>query len=288
MPPIPSFAGRNRPCVPTPGAGNRLHLSAASGAVSMDAAGHAAVLWLVLRGQVDVSACEGEFVLGPGDWISLTGDSAPRALGRAGTLLLGVGVAPGVAVESGLLFPARGRMPPRARGQALRIWRSCGAFDGAAMLDAPDEVPAFLAALQADLADRIGRCPGHSERRKRQVLLRMQRARLCLEGQVDGGLRIGELAQRIHFSPWYFSKLFQALYGIGPLQFSARMRLERARRLLATTAMPVTEVSAACGFDNPCSFARAFRARFGTTASDYRLRHARGGDAAVACAWSVR
>lgn len=105
---------------------------------------------------------------------------------------------------------------------------------------------------------------------------RMQRARLCLEGRTDGGLRIGELAKRIHFSPWYFSKVFVALYGIGPLQFSVRMRLERAHLMLSTTCLPVTEVSAVCGFDNPCSFARAFRAHFGMSASEYRLRNARG------------
>ena len=106
----------------------------------------------------------------------------------------------------------------------------------------------FLADLQADLIGRIDRCPGHSDRRRRQVMVRMQRARLCLEGRMDGGLRIGELARRIHFSPWYFSKVFQALYDIGPLQFSVRMRLEHAHRLLATTCLPVTEVSAAVSF----------------------------------------
>jgi AraC family transcriptional regulator len=131
-------------------------------------------------------------------------------------------------------------------------------------------------ALQAELIDGVIRCPGHSERRKRQIMLRMQRARLCLEGQAGDGLRIAELARRTNFSPWYFSKVFHAIYGIGPLQFAARMRLEHASRLLATTLLSVTDVSAACGFDNPCSFARAFRARFGMTASEHRLRNARG------------
>lgn len=273
--PVPARAA------PTAG---RLHLTVVAGARALAASAHAAVFWLVLRGQVEVRAKEGDFLLGPGDWIALDGDSAPHALGRAGTLLLGADLDPDLKRRRGgmLLFPARGRMPARARGHAFRSWRANGAFEddhpgsgvgGGALLE-------FLADLQADLIGRIDRCPGHSDRRRRQVMVRMQRARLCLEGRMDGGLRIGELARRIHFSPWYFSKVFQTLYGIGPLQFSVRMRLEHAHRLLATTCLPVTEVSAACGFDNPCSFARAFRARFGMSASEYRLRHARGGDAA--------
>jgi AraC family transcriptional regulator len=34
--------------------------------------------------------------------------------------------------------------------------------------------------------------------------------------------------------------------------------------------MMIGEVAAACGFDNCCSFARAFRARFAVSASSYR------------------
>src|SRR5690606_2595661 len=159
------------------------------------------------------------------------------------------------------LLPGRGRLSRGQRVLAMRIWR---AQDAGAL--------AFLAALQDELAAGMDRCPGHSQRRRRQVLLRMQRARLCLEGQVGEGMPIAELARRTNFSPWYFSKVFHAVYGMRPQQYAARMRLERASRLLATTSLPVTEVSAACGFDNPCSFARAFRTRFGMTASEHRLR----------------
>jgi AraC family transcriptional regulator len=48
------------------------------------------------------------------------------------------------------------------------------------------------------------------------------------------------------------------------------MRLERAADLLTSTTMMIGEVAAASGFDNCCSFARAFRARFGVSATRYR------------------
>jgi AraC family transcriptional regulator len=48
------------------------------------------------------------------------------------------------------------------------------------------------------------------------------------------------------------------------------MRLEHAADLLKNTSMMIGEVAAASGFDNCCSFARAFRARFGTSATRYR------------------
>lgn len=249
--------------IPPPGSapvGAAPALVRVSGRNEVDGASHAAVVWLVLRGHARVGAREGDFLLGARDWIALDGESAPRASVGPGALLLGAHL--DREGREGLL-PGRGRLSRGQRVLAMRIWR---AQDAGAL--------AFLAALQDELAAGMDRCPGHSQRRRRQVLLRMQRARLCLEGQVGEGMPIAELARRTNFSPWYFSKVFHAVYGMRPQQYAARMRLERASRLLATTSLPVTEVSAACGFDNPCSFARAFRARFGMTASEHRLRGA--------------
>jgi AraC family transcriptional regulator len=127
-----------------------------------------------------------------------------------------------------------------------------------------------LAYVQRDLAARVRRCPGRSRNRKRQVFGRMQRAHMYLEGNADRVVRISELADLTSFSSWYFSKAFHALYEESPQALSVRLRLERAAMLLRTTSMMVGEVAAATGFDNCCSFARAFRARFGTSASHYR------------------
>lgn len=111
---------------------------------------------------------------------------------------------------------------------------------------------------------------GRSRSRKRQVFGRMQRARLYLEGNSHRVVRIGELAELTNFSSWYLSKTFQSLYEESPQSLSARLRLERAADLLRDTDMMVGEVAAASGFDNCCSFARAFRARYGQSASRWR------------------
>lgn len=225
----------------------------------------AVVAWLVLRGNARIRAQEGDFLLGARDWIVLGPGSSPLVLADAGSLLVGAFLRP---EETLGLLPGRGRLGCGERARAWRLWRA----ETASGAGTTARVPAFLFALQAELSEGVARCPGHSQRRKRQVLLRMQRARLCLEGQADQGLLIAELAKRVNFSPWYFSKVFHAVYGMGPQQYASRMRLERASRLLATTDLAVTEVSAACGFDNPCSFARAFRARYGMSASEHRVR----------------
>jgi AraC family transcriptional regulator len=43
--------------------------------------------------------------------------------------------------------------------------------------------------------------------------------------------------------------------------------------------LSVSEIGAVCGFENNCSFSRAFRERYGTPPSLYRLEVKRGGTA---------
>lgn len=268
------------PSHPLPVDAEPFHLVLASGEGLLDVGRHAAVAWCVLRGRALVRSREGAFELGQRDWIALDRDSAPTAWLGEGSVVFGAGIDPAMqralqaASDQPVLFPGRGRMPPGARAMALRLWRTrnreamCVAGDLV-----PDALRRFLSSLQSEMVAGVDRCPGHSQRRKRQVLVRMQRARLYLEGHAGGGLRVAELAQRCNFSPWYFTKIFHALYGAGPQQFAAQLRLKHACRLLSATRLPVTEISAACGFDNPCSFSRAFRAGHGMTASEYRLLH---------------
>ncbi|HSR65216.1 MAG TPA: AraC family transcriptional regulator, partial [Xanthomonadaceae bacterium] len=132
---------------------------------------------------------------------------------------------------------------------------------------------AFVAAMQAPCEALVARCPGRSPRRKRQLFARLQRARLHLDGHAGEAVRLAELAALCNVSIWHFTKTFHAVYGEGPREAIARLRLEQASALLQATRLPVGEVGAACGFENPCSFSRAFRAHYGTTASRWRAAH---------------
>lgn len=238
-------------------------------------------VWVQLRGTSWVEAKEGKFRLRGGDWIAFEKDSRP--LLQSDRHALSVGLTLGADTMRALaqfsecnLYVGRGRM---SRGDArivLRLWREAARRLGAQAPGTAVEAAALrpillhLAGLQREIASRIPRCPGRSRSRKRQVFGRLQRARMYLEGNCDRVVRISELAALTSFSSWYFSKTFHGLYDESPQAASARMRLERAADLLRNTSMMIGEIAAASGFDNCCSFARAFRARFGESATRYR------------------
>lgn len=245
-------------------------------------------IWWQVRGTGGVESREGRFRLAAGDWIAFERDSHPML--QADRTGLAVGLAMSQELMRGLalarghgLFAGRGRVPDGERLLTFRLWRDAARRH---RLTPPQNVGAQarmlqplliqLALLQRDLAARLGRCPGRSRNRKGQVFGRLQRARLYLEGHRDRVVSLSELAALANFSSWYFSKTFHSIYDETPQAASQRLRLERACQLLEETTLVVGEVGAACGFDNACSFARAFRANVGTTASAYRA-HARPG-----------
>ncbi|CAG2095106.1 helix-turn-helix domain-containing protein [Xanthomonas arboricola pv. juglandis] len=229
-------------------------------------------LWVQLRGRAWVEAKEGRFRLRAGDWIAFDKESHPTVQADRSALCVGVSL-DGDSLQSlaeltdATLYPGRSQLSRGDLRIALRLWRNAAAQSGSA---SARPLLLHLAAMQRDFIAQEQRCPGRSRSRRRQVFGRMQRARLYLEGNSDRVVRIAELAQLTNFSSWYVSKTFQSLYEESPQALSARLRLERASDLLRDTSMMIGEVAAASGFDNCCSFARAFRARFGVSASHYR------------------
>lgn len=106
----------------------------------------------------------------------------------------------------------------------------------------------------------------------RSERLRLHRARQQLAGLDDTTPALAGVAAQAGMSPYHFIRRFAAVFGDTPHQFRIRVRLERARVLLALGEGSVTEVGLAVGFDSPAGFSTAFRRRFGEPPSAFRRR----------------
>jgi AraC-like DNA-binding protein len=87
---------------------------------------------------------------------------------------------------------------------------------------------------------------------------------------LESGVTVADMAgmaglSRRHFNDYYFRRREET-----PGEFLRRQRIQRAERLLQTTAMPVKAVAALCGFSAVASFSRAFSASVGRTPTAYR------------------
>lgn len=275
-----TFVTRREPFLaPAVHAAPAVVLAAVSGAGIQRAPAPMLSFWLQLRGTSQVVAQEGSFRLAKGDWIAFERGSMPELrTGRDG-MALGLMLTPDLMYgalggsDRGLL-PGRGHLSVSDLRMAVRLWRRCAEqVADASALPALQTLRPLLMNLQMaqrDFAPMLERCPGRSFRRKTRVFARIQKARMYLEGNPDRMLRIEELMELTRFSSWWLSKTFHAVYLETLQRASMRIRMERARELLEHSQSSIGELAVACGFHDPCSFARQFKAWHGQTASTWR------------------
>lgn len=102
----------------------------------------------------------------------------------------------------------------------------------------------------------------------------VERAIEYMRERYDEPLSIGQIADRVLLSRFYFTRIFKDETGTSPGRFLAAIRLHRAGRLLQTTSMSVTDISVAVGYNSLGSFTNAFTAAVGV--SPGRLRRGAG------------
>jgi AraC-like DNA-binding protein len=72
-------------------------------------------------------------------------------------------------------------------------------------------------------------------------------------------LSLQAAARMANFSPKYLSEFFHERVGVAFSQWQCGVRIVNARRLLLLTEMPVEAVGRAVSYENPDTFARAFK-----------------------------
>ena len=125
---------------------------------------------------------------------------------------------------------------------------------------------------------------GHDNQRlPLQARLRISHPKLIqaiaeMEAYVEEALTRDEIAARVGLSRRQLERLFRRYLNTSPARYYLRLRLERARLLLAQTTMPVTEIAFACGFTSASHFSKCYRDMFGRTPRDERRAGSRSGE----------
>ena len=91
-----------------------------------------------------------------------------------------------------------------------------------------------------------------------------------LNDHLDKPLKLEELAKVACFSEFHFHRVFRAMTGETLNDFTNRVRLEKAARLLKRTRQSATEIALECGFSSSATFSRSFNHAFNTSPTQYR------------------
>jgi AraC family transcriptional regulator len=99
---------------------------------------------------------------------------------------------------------------------------------------------------------------------------RLRRAVELMHDNCGRELSLSEIAAAACLSEFHFARLFKKLTGLTPHAYLASLRVERARKLLVTTDLSISEIGARVGYTSQSHFTKVFRAAAGTTPKAFR------------------
>jgi AraC family transcriptional regulator len=216
----------------------------------------------------------------PAGSISLVPAGSPhrvRSSGRLDSLhiYLEPGLVERVAAEAFDLDPGRLTVPPLDGLNLPHLRAAMGAVDAELMAGGAGG-PLAAESLAHLLAVHLIRHVLAPRRPARGPDGALPRGRLravlaYIEGQLDAGPTLTEMAAVARLSPYHFARQFKAATGLPPHQYLIARRVERAKQLLEGGGnLPLAQVAARSGFADQSQFSHHFKRIVGVTPGRFR------------------
>jgi AraC family transcriptional regulator of adaptative response / methylphosphotriester-DNA alkyltransferase methyltransferase len=98
----------------------------------------------------------------------------------------------------------------------------------------------------------------------------VRRTMTYIEAHYSEPLTLAAIAARQYVNPHHLHRTFKRRVGITPTQYLLHKRMSEAKRLLSTSALSITAISAVVGFTNVAHFSAVFHKQVGLSPSAYR------------------
>ncbi len=131
--------------------------------------------------------------------------------------------------------------------------------------------------LSAALVDELGRVADSSE--ASQIA---DSARAFLRAHLHEDIGLADVADHVGLSRSQLARTYRRSTGNTPIADLRRLRLERARELIASTRRPLASIAREVGLFDEFHLSRSFREAFGVTTSELRARIAGHADSTSA------
>ena len=102
----------------------------------------------------------------------------------------------------------------------------------------------------------------------------ISRAVRYINDNLSGTLTLDGICASVHLSRYHFCRLFRKKTGMRPFDYILECRISAAKKKLADTDLPCSEIAELTGFGSFSSFSGAFRKKEGMTPSQYRASSA--------------
>ena len=104
----------------------------------------------------------------------------------------------------------------------------------------------------------------------KQDIMYIRQAKTILDENFDKHITIPILARQSGINEAKLKEGFKELYGAPIHTYLLQLRLEKAKHLLLTTTMPITDITYHIGYSHVTHFTSLFKKEFGITPTEWR------------------
>lgn len=131
----------------------------------------------------------------------------------------------------------------------------------------------LLTAKTIEILARIHLLGAEHNPQERRMLARIHEARAHLLAHSRDPVDLRALARGVGISYTHFRRIFQKHTGLSPRQYHIQIRLNRAKDLLGSSDLPVSDIAERVGFGSVFYFSRLFHKKTGQSPLTYRSHH---------------
>jgi len=102
---------------------------------------------------------------------------------------------------------------------------------------------------------------------------RMKRVVEFIDGNLEDGISLADLAHAAGLSPMHFARQFRRATNMRPREYLLRRRITRSQELLQTTEASLVDIALSVGFQGQAHFTTVFKRFTNTTPHQWRQEH---------------
>lgn len=131
----------------------------------------------------------------------------------------------------------------------------------------------ILANRLEELIILLSRFYSRLEATEARALVRIGKVIDFMESNYHDKIYLEQLSEMSHMSTRNFQRIFRKAVGSSPSDYLLQIRLQKARKLLRESELPVSEIALVCGFNDGNYFIKCFKKANDITPVKFRMRY---------------
>ena len=128
----------------------------------------------------------------------------------------------------------------------------------------------IIASLTYQIIAQVHTAERHRQFGGKEIETVIKKAKIYMVENIDKPVDFEQLVVELHVGYSWFRRMFRHYTGLAPGQYFLQLKLNKAKKLLSETMLPVNQISLLVGFESQYYFSKCFKKKIGVSPLQWR------------------